>query len=299
MRVTSKSLRRSVGTRQSFESGPWWGMSRAARAIAIIATIAFVSVLAGFMHSGKAMAWRHLAPASYGTMCRSDLTGRSIAIPPDQFGFGRVQHQPPLPLEAGEYVVTIDDGPNARTTPGLLAILRQYCAPATFMLIGRRAEARPDLVHEILAAGEGIGSHSYTHPDLSKLTEDGVRQEVVGGADAVEEAAWGRPRPPGERRLFRIPGAPGMATMPRGPLYDLLRQQNLVLTGYDISPGDWSDDPPEKSFNRMFVHLPDRGVIVFHDGPSNTLQLLPLALDELRRRHAKIVALQLRNGDEP
>jgi peptidoglycan/xylan/chitin deacetylase (PgdA/CDA1 family) len=166
-------------------------------------------------------------------------------------------------------------------------------------MIGRRAAAQPDLVHDILAEGHGIGSHSFDHADFGPMSPDQMHANITQGVDAVEQAAWLHPRQGNARRLFRIPGATGVPLTPPPAWMAFLRQQNLILAGYDISPQDWRHDSPDASFKRLFTHFPDRGVIVMHDAQPPTLQLLPMVLDELRRRHAKIASLDLKNGSEP
>lgn len=220
--------------------------------------------------------------------CTGDLRGRRLELPQGIAGFGKVQGQPPLPLARGEYVLTIDDGPNPATTPKLLQILKDYCVNATFFLVGRRAEAQPQLVASILAAGQTVGSHSFTHPDLSRLAEPQIEDEIRKG-DAAVQAAAGSARP--ARHLFRLPGSAGFPNVPPPTILQFLKEQDLVLAGYDFSPQDWRNRPPQESLATLLQGLGDRGVILFHDGQPNTIPLLPMVLDELGRRNAKIVQL--------
>ena len=59
--------------------------------------------------------------------------------------------------------LTIDDGPSAET-PAVLELLDAHSAKATFFVVGERAQARPDLIREILRRGHTIGNHSVSHP---------------------------------------------------------------------------------------------------------------------------------------
>lgn len=233
--------------------------------------------------------------------CVGPLTGRTIGLPKGQSGFGSGQHLPQLPLNPGEYVLTFDDGPTPETTPKLLAILKSRCVEATFMMIGKKAAAHPELVHAVLDAGHGVGSHTWSHPNISTLTADALHKEVLDGVNAVEQAGWSRSRPDGALRLFRIPGATGVPAVPPEDFQNWLRQEHVVIAGVDASPEDWRNDPAPVSFKRLTSpgRLPASGVILMHDWPSNTLILLPMVLDELQRRGAKIVALRLRDGNQP
>src|SRR5262245_49092128 len=60
---------------------------------------------------------------------------------------------PALGLAPGEVILTFDDGPVPDTTPRILEILARECIQATFFMIGKRAEAHPDIVTRVRAAG--------------------------------------------------------------------------------------------------------------------------------------------------
>lgn len=247
----------------------------------LIGLIAWLVIPAVFLGASGASA----------TECAHSLSGRSIKPDTIQRAFGLVQGFPQLPLTANEYLVTIDDGPNPATTRQLLAVLRAYCVKATFFLTGQNALAHPDLVKEISAEGHAIGSHSFRHPDLAKLTEAEILVEMRQGREAVGRAAYGEGHADGRPRLTRLPGSNNTSPYPSPGLIEGLQREGVTIAGYDLSPQDWRNSPPQESFNRLFHAIRDRGVIVFHDGQSNTIALLPMVLDELGRRGAKIVAL--------
>jgi peptidoglycan-N-acetylglucosamine deacetylase len=95
--------------------------------------------------------------------------------------------------------MTFDDGPSSANTPRLLEMLKQRNIKATFFLIGQNAAANPDIVRQILADGHEIGNHSWTHPQLSKLSDDRVKTEITKTQEAIKEASGFTPtilRPP-------------------------------------------------------------------------------------------------------
>ncbi|USI72468.1 polysaccharide deacetylase family protein [Sphingomonas morindae] len=258
-----------------------------------------LAMLAGLLTIGLAGGCATKAPAFTGPACSGPLTGRSVSVPAGQPGFGSVQGMPPLPLREGEYLLTIDDGPNPATTPALLATLQQRCVTATFMLLGRNAEQHPELVRRIIAAGSGVGSHSWDHANFSTMSDAAREDEIMRSVDAVDRAAQEKPRAAGERRLFRIPGAAGVPNVPPPAWLDGLARDRLVLAGLDASGEDWRNDPAPVSLHRLLGRLPDRGVILLHDGQSHTLELLPMILDALQKRGAHIVTLRLAGGVRP
>ncbi len=102
--------------------------------------------------------------------------------------------------ESRAVAFTFDDGPHPASTRRVLAALRDAGATATFFVIGRKAEAHPDLVREIVAAGHTLGVHGYDHHRLYALKPPGdVEADIRRAQTAVERACGVRPcwfRPP-------------------------------------------------------------------------------------------------------
>lgn len=202
--------------------------------------------------------------------------------------FGKNSQYPVLPLQPHQYILTFDDGPAASTTPAILAILRSQCVKATMFMIGRRAVQNPSLVKDALADGHTIGSHSWSHAMLQKMSYDDAISEIVQGYEAVETAEFGQPRPPDSPRLFRFPDEHDTPA-----LLVWAQSHKIAVAGVDLTPSDWRNDPPDVTFERFknMLNQVDRGIILLHDGSPNTVQLLPMILDELRARHAAIIQL--------
>lgn len=99
-----------------------------------------------------------------------------------------------LPLADKEVVLTFDDGPFPATTARVLSALAGECVKATFFLIGRNAQANPETVRRIGAAGHTIGHHTWSHRILPRLREKDAWDEIERGI-AADEAALRPPRP--------------------------------------------------------------------------------------------------------
>ncbi len=104
-------------------------------------------------------------------------------------------------LEAGSkrLALTYDDGPNDPYTLRLLEILAKHDIRATFFLIGRYVQQRPDIVRELMSAGHVVANHTFTHPLLALKSAGKVRTEIENCRKALTDAV-------GEHsNLFRPP----------------------------------------------------------------------------------------------
>src|SRR5450830_137388 len=85
-------------------------------------------------------------------------------------------------LRDHEVVLTFDDGPWPGNTPAVLKTLADQCTKALFFPIGKHAMWHPEILKQVAAAGHTIGSHTWSHADLSKLTIDQAKEEFEKGA---------------------------------------------------------------------------------------------------------------------
>ena len=213
-------------------------------------------------------------------------TARTLKIKPDvTAGIGH--GFPALGLAPGEIILTFDDGPLPETTPRILDILARECIRATFFMVGKRAEAHPDIVARVRAAGHSIGSHSYTHRNLAKIPYEEATADIQRGYEAVEKAGFGSnaDRP----RLFRFPdykSTPGLTTF--------IRSRHATITGVNMSAADWLGLPATITMQRvkmLFDRQKGRGILGLHDSQENTVDLLPMIIAEMKARNMHIVHL--------
>ena len=87
---------------------------------------------------------------------------------------------PAMPVKAAAkklVAITFDDGPGPYTNR-LLDGLKARGAKATFFMLGSRAEAYPEVVKRVYREGHQVANHSYDHPDLTTLSDAGVRSQI-------------------------------------------------------------------------------------------------------------------------
>ena len=161
----------------------------------------------------------------------------------------------------GEIALTYDDGPNDIFTERLLEVLAQHQTRATFFLIGRYVQQRPQLARAIADGGHLVGNHSMTHPWLAWQSAGRIREELAACNAALEDAL-GSPV-----RYFR---APHGARRPE--VLRIAAELGLTPVQWNILPGDWKPIGADEIVARIMRRIArnqrhGRGSnIVLHDG---------------------------------
>jgi peptidoglycan-N-acetylglucosamine deacetylase len=167
--------------------------------------------------------------------------------------------------------MTFDDGPSAENTPRLLEMLRQRNIKATFFLIGQNAATNPDLVRRILAEGNEVGNHSWTHPQLSKLSDDRVTAEITKTQDAIKQASGFTPT------ILRPPYG---AITPRQRAW-IESQFGLNIILWSVDPFDWKRPGASVITQRILSQVRPGAIILSHDIHKQTVDAMPATLDGL------------------
>jgi peptidoglycan-N-acetylglucosamine deacetylase len=167
--------------------------------------------------------------------------------------------------------MTFDDGPSAENTPRLLEMLKQRNIKATFFLIGQNVASNPDLVRRILAEGHEIGNHSWTHPQLSKLSEDRVTMEITRTQDAIKGASGFTPT------LLRPPY--GAITPRQREWVEDRFGLNVIL--WSVDPFDWKRPGASVITQRILSQVRPGAIILSHDIHKQTVDAMPATLDGL------------------
>lgn len=199
---------------------------------------------------------------------------------------GRKQFPSTLPLHDKELVLTFDDGPWPGTTARVLDALKSECVRATFFLLGRNTAAHPELARRAHAEGHSIGHHSYSHPLLSHMSLTRAESDIDRGIAADEFALYGVRRTQSTTPFFRFPGFASNRT-----LLDRINERGLVVFGADVWASDWVPMTPDRELHLILSRVEQvrRGIVLFHDTKSQTAQMLPAFLHELRKRGYRIV----------
>ena len=210
-------------------------------------------------------------------------TSRTIVVDPlEHPRLGSMQYRESLPLEDHEVVLTFDDGPWPDNTRAVLAALARHCLKATFFPIGKHITYHPEILRQVAAAGHTIGSHTWSHADLSKKSFDDAKAEIEKGISAVHWALEGVPSAP----FFRFPDLkhpPEMVTY--------LGERNIAIFSTDIDSRDFKMHKPDQVIKSVMSQLDKRGkgIILMHDFHQNTAEALPELLRQLKAGGYKVL----------
>jgi peptidoglycan/xylan/chitin deacetylase (PgdA/CDA1 family) len=164
------------------------------------------------------------------------------AVSPTSELFGPTLHHTP---DASLIALTFDDGPNPAYTPQFLRLLERYGAPAAFFLVGRFAQACPQLVREIADRGHSIGNHTQTHANLAWLPAWRIADELKACQDSILRALG-----------FERDAAPVLMRPPfgyRGPqLWSAMRTVGLRgVAMWSLTCYDWKPQPAARLIKRL------------------------------------------------
>jgi peptidoglycan/xylan/chitin deacetylase (PgdA/CDA1 family) len=188
-------------------------------------------------------------------------------------------------LRDKEVVLTFDDGPWPANTPAVLKALEDNCLKATFFEIGEHATWHPEITKQLIAAGETVGTHTWSHKDLARNPYasdlEKAKAEIEMGISAVHMAAAAPIAP-----FFRFPDLQHPPAM-----LSYLAERNIATFSTDIDSRDFKLHKPEQLLKSVMSQLEKcgKGIILMHDFQKNTAETLPELLRQLKAGGYKVV----------
>ncbi len=195
-------------------------------------------------------------------------------------------------LKDHEVVLTFDDGPWPGNTPAVLKALADQCTKALFFPIGKHAGWHPEILKQVAAAGHTIGSHTWSHKDLTRLTQDEAKAEFEKGVAAVSIALGNKPVSP----FFRFPALRHPPEMVK-----YLGERNVGIFSTDFDSFDFKMRKPEQVVKSIEAKLAKhgKGIILMHDFQHATSEAAPQILALLKAGGYKVVQVVGKTPIEP
>lgn len=160
-----------------------------------------------------------------------------------------------LPHQSKQLALTYDDGPNDAQTPRLLEVLAKHDVSATFFMIGRFVQIRPEIARQVAQAGHVIGNHTFTHPLLTFMSAANIRTQLQSCERALADAVGQH------SNLFRPPYGGRRPAVLR-----IARELNLEPILWNITGFDWNAPSAEYIEGKVTRRMRGGNVILLHDG---------------------------------
>lgn len=224
-----------------------------------------------------------------------EITGETYQSLPTPYVVQRVGDRPHL------VALTFDDGPDPVWTPKILSVLEKYHVPATFFIVGENGVANRGLLQRIVADGDEIGNHSYTHPNMAGASATSVGIEI-NATQRLVEAYTGR-----STRLFRAPyfGDAEPTTADELTPAQFAQSHGYTIVGLHADSEDWTRPGVAPIVNLTIRDVtsaqPDRSenIILMHDGGGDreqTVAALPQIIEQLEAKGYRFVPVSTLAG---
>jgi peptidoglycan-N-acetylglucosamine deacetylase len=186
-----------------------------------------------------------------------------------------------IPLQARLVALTLDDGPDAATTPVILAELRRHEARATFFLITERVRGREPLLRQLVAGGHELGNHFTQDRPSIRLSAGQFAQDLDQAHDVLA--------PYGPVRWAR----PGSGWYSQAMIATMAQQGYRCALG-SVYPYDATMPSARFASWHILRNIGPGAIIVLHDSGARghrTVEVLRTVLPELHRRGYRVVSL--------
>jgi peptidoglycan/xylan/chitin deacetylase (PgdA/CDA1 family) len=191
------------------------------------------------------------------------------------------------PRNVRDIALTFDDGPWYQPpTADFVAELARLHVPATFFEIGEHIptyDPSGTLEQHMLADGDMIGDHTWSHPDLVGLSRSVQRKQIAEGAAEIRKVTGFEPC------LFRAPYGAVDASVLRDAT-----SIGLTTIQWDVDPRDWALPGVGAIIANVLTGAHDGGIVEEHVGGGpryETLDALPEEIAGLRKLGYRLVTL--------
>ena len=165
--------------------------------------------------------------------------------------------------------LTFDDGPGGHTER-LLGILRDNNAKATFFTVGYLIDDRSNVLRAVAADGHEIGGHSWSHTDLTSLSEQALVDEIMFTRQKIYSITGV------DTRLVRPPyGANNSFVRAVGA------NIGVAFINWNVDTQDWKYRNADTVYNHTISHARHGAVILYHDIHGTTVDAMERIIPQL------------------
>lgn len=197
----------------------------------------------------------------------------------------------PAPTSAlsRQIAFVFEDGPSPYVTPLLLDALKKHGMKATFAVSGQNLESNPGLARRIVSEGHEIANHTYSLPNLKKLSPADIAREIRAADEAIVRVAGVKPR------YFRATNGELDESL-RG----LVQKEGYEVLDSTLDSGDWRNPSQAKLLRVILDGVKPGSVILAHESFQKSAKQMPVVFDALvKRGYVLCTASELRPPGSP
>ena len=173
--------------------------------------------------------------------------------------------------------ISFDAAWGADKTTKIMDVCDSYGVKATFFLVGFWVDKYPEVTAEIQRRGFEIGTHSDTHPHMSKLSASQINEELNQSC----------------RKIFEVTGVPVRLFRPPFGDYDnnlltVCDEQGLIAVQWSVDSLDWKGLSASEIAARV-QKAKSGDIILCHNNSDHIVEALLLVFEALRLKNLKVV----------
>lgn len=180
-------------------------------------------------------------------------------------------------VDTPKIAITFDDGPDPYCTEQLLDGLKERGVKASFFVMGKQAEAYPELIRRMQAEGHLIGNHTYSHIQLGKNNREIFKAELIKTNELLRDIT-------GEEPQYVRP--------PYGS-WDKSFETELTMIPvlWTIDPMDWCSSDVQGIVRKVTEKAEENAVILMHDEYESTVTAALEIVDILQKQGYEFVTV--------
>ena len=181
----------------------------------------------------------------------------------------------PQPLQADgmKIAFVFEDGPSPHATPLLLDALKNLGMKATFAVTGENVESNPGLARRIVAEGHELANHTYSLPNVNRLSPQDLIREIRAADEAITRVTGVKPR------FFRATNGELSEA-----LRDVVQKEGYEVLGCTLDSGDWRNPPAAKLMRVILAGVSPGSVILAHESFPKSVKEMPAVFEALAKR---------------
>ncbi len=164
--------------------------------------------------------------------------------------------------------LTFDAGFENGNTEKILDALKKHNVKATFFLVGNYIETSPGIVKRMVSEGHTVGNHTYTHPDMSKISDEESFKKELRSLEELYKKTTGKEL----LKIYRPPQGKYCVSN-----LEMAKKLGYKTIFWSLAYVDWyeNDQPTEEeAFDKLLKRIHPGAVVLLHSTSKTNADIL-------------------------